>query len=235
MAGEAVKKFALVPADMVSHQPRAVEQQLTELDAQMQKVLHSQGIPADIKLKLYGDALARFNVRKKEVQAPIEVPLKEVTKPAVNKTLDPQKFLRLIPSRKLEAAEGLLDFLNTTQGIRWSSTKELLVDGRTIPGSNAYDLFDYAIRDKAPSSKPAGWDAFRDLLHRFNVPNSVLSNRMLKRNTAGTRGGPRGAPRGAPRPSATPLAVTRSAARVFRASPQSGRGRRKFKFDSLYK
>ena len=233
MAGEAVKKFAREPADMVSHQPRAVEQQLTELDAQMQKVLHSQGIPADIKLKLYGDALARFNVRKKEVQAPIEVPLKEVTKPAVNKTLDPQKFLRLIPSRKLEAAEGLLDFLNTTQGIRWSSTKELLVDGRTIPGSNAYDLFDYAIRDKAPSSKPAGWDAFSELLHRFNVPKSLLANRTLKRNTSGPPH--RGGPRGPARPSATPVTVTLTAARVFRASPQSGRGRRKFKFDSLYK
>ena len=55
------RKMALIPTDQVQPNPRAIDRQLTRLDAEMKRVLNAD-IPEDLKFKLYMHVLQQYNI-----------------------------------------------------------------------------------------------------------------------------------------------------------------------------
>lgn len=215
-----VKKMVLVPADLVSKQ-RPVDQQLTEIDQDMQNILASPGIPADVKMKLYGDALARHGVKRREAERPLQIHQQVIQKRGPDIEL-----MRGVPDSKKEAAEALLKFLQDTPGIQWNEKKEMVVNGESIQGSNMVDLFHHAARDKSLNTLPIGWHQFMEALQRNNVPRMALGNRNLTKEptTVSTQ---------TETPQLPSSSRPRHTSRIINRTPQKGKG--VLKFVSLYK
>ena len=165
-----VKKMVLVPADLVARK-RPVDQQLTNIEQGMQDILSTPGLPADVLMKLYGDALARYDVKRKEAERPLAMAVQQ--KPTVNEDL-----LASIPKSKTEAGEAMLKFLRDTPTIQWNERKELVLNGAPVAGTNLVDLFNYVVRDL--SNPPVGHMEFLEALHSNNVPQLALGNKRLR-------------------------------------------------------
>lgn len=244
MAEQAVRKMALVPADFLKQHMRPVDQQLSGLDEEMNGILQLPGVAADVKMKLYEDALTRYTLKRKQADQPIQVPIKstappppvqgqdaqpvaEVGRPAVY-GVERAQLLRHTPGPKQQAVETLMDFVERTPGITFNNKKELVVNGQAVVGSNAIDLLQQAVRDKSMTKLPPGWNAFFDLLVQHNVPKLALGNRYLNKPWKGRVV----APPAATRPSPPTTSGTRRT-RVFKATP--AKGHESFRFVSLNK
>ena len=228
-----MKKMVLVPSDLIPKQ-RPVDQQMSDLDEDMQKILASPGIPIDIKMKLYSDALARYGVKRREAEQPVQMAIQEVP-PRVFPS--DQDLLRNVPERKRGSAEALLSFLKDTPGVQFNERKELMLNGQPMAGTNVFDLFHHTVRDKSMNNLPIGWNEFYTALRRGNVPRMALGNRNIPEDIGTTSyAATQTTPQQLSTSSAqtTPIRaspITRS--RVYKPTPQTGKGI--LKFDSLYK
>ena len=178
-------------------QQKPIEVQLTNLDTQMKEILENRTLPVDIKHKLYTHVLHQYGELRGESRKPVEIPFKRVGRvqepvaPSVPATaaasaaeeelggeIPHGDLMKNIPNYKKENGRNLLDFLQTLQDFKWNSKKELIIDGKTIPGSNLLDVFEYTTRDKT-RGPPVGWQQFYDFLLKKNVPKSAIGNRSL--------------------------------------------------------
>ncbi len=205
--------MALVPADLVNQAPKPADVQVSTLDQEMRRILDDPSLPAEIKFKMYNQALHQHNEIKAESRKPVEIPIKEV-KGAKKPRLPLERMMKGIPDKKSEQAAILADFLQ--QHTLLNDRNELIVNNSPLPGSNITDLFHYATRDLI-RPPPPGWEEFYAMLKRENVPREAIGNRKL--NYLGIVPESPATPRQPP-PADTPR------------RPQRGRG---FKWESLYK
>lgn len=103
-----------------------------------------------------------------------------------------ETLLLLIPNSLQHRARTLLGLLKPY--LTWNACGEVTLEGQEIPHSNIVDLLKVHLQDYKEFSPP-GKDAFRRLLLKINVPQSVLAP-SIREQTGG---------RGIPPPPGTPV------------------------------
>lgn len=91
-----------------------------------------------------------------------------------------------IPKTAFNRAKSVLQYLDDPDsGVQWNPrTKEMVLEGRRVPGSNIVDLIVHSVLDRRPSTKsryspgpPIGFAKFARKVRRLGVPQELLKNR----------------------------------------------------------
>jgi hypothetical protein len=176
---ESVRKFALVPHDVVATLQSAptekstIDVRLSQLDTEMKQILDTNGLPDDLKVNIYQGALTKFIDARTEKNKPVEIPLK--TGLAKRATLQYANILRNVPPTRKDNAAQLIAFVESK--FPWNSKKELVIDGRAVEGSDIGKLIEFASGDKV--NEPAGWSEFRRVLMELRVPREAIGRRRF--------------------------------------------------------
>lgn len=196
---EYAKKMTLVPeeiaravhASALKDQP--TRRALSKLDSEMHVILNLDGMPDKEKVTRYNEVLQKFlQLYQYETQPlPIHVDIKDVAgkdtidndnvKPHVKTEVGNEaqnKVLSLLPTTLKKRGTMLIDHLLSnplSSSRQWNDLGELIVDGKSIHGSNIVDLI-YDVLKGRKSSQPIGWQHFLRVLIDSNVPESLLSN-----------------------------------------------------------
>jgi hypothetical protein len=188
------KKYALVDPKVLEalrNTPKpqdAVAAKMSDLDSEMRAAL---GRPGDIahKVQVYNQILQRYLAHQENRDAtPLEVQLKpppsENAQPPVENTVEGDVMASL-PKSYHAKGSYLLTRLRHDPHVDWTDRGELILDGKTIQGSNLADLLNDVLRNRKNAPNPVGWSEFADHLQRMNIPREFIGNK------GGLRGRPR--------------------------------------------
>ena len=155
-----VRKMALVDPRLLDTlrtpmQP-PIDTHLHDLDSEMTSLLDKTGIDVSKKVRLYNQALLRYNdMAKMSVPKPTPVVVvKEKETPATTDIMG--EVVTTLPKGLQEKARHLVSRLKTTQ---WNDRGELSHEGMVVPGSNVVDNV-YDLLRKCKTSDPIGWQLF---------------------------------------------------------------------------
>ena len=136
-----VRKMALVDPRLLETlrtpiQP-PIDTNLRDLDSEMTSILDKTGIDVSDKVRLYNQALLRYNdMAKMYVTKPTPVVMvKEEETPATTDIMG--EVVTTLPKALQEKGRQLVSRLKTTQ---WNDRGELLHEGVVVPGSNVVNL-----------------------------------------------------------------------------------------------
>ena len=132
-----VRKMALVDPRLLETlrtpiQP-PIDTNLRDLDSEMTSILDKTGIDVSEKVRLYNQALLRYNdMAKMSATKPTHVfVVKEKETPATTDIMG--EVVTTLPKALQEKGRQLVSRLNT---IQWNDRGELLHEGMVVPGSN---------------------------------------------------------------------------------------------------
>ena len=194
-----VRKMALVDPRLLETlrtpiQPPS-DANLRDLDSEMTSILDKTGIDVREKVRLYNQALLRYNdmvkissnkptpvvvVKEKEPTMTADIKGEVVTiLPEALQEKECQLVSRLkrevvmtLPETLQEKGSQLVSRLKTT---KWNDRGELLHEGVAIPGSNIVDLVHDLLR-KLKTTDPIGWQQFASQMHAANIPMELVGN-----------------------------------------------------------
>ena len=168
---------------------------LRDLDSEMTSILDKTGIDVSEKVRLYNQALLRYNdmvkiasnkpttavvMKEKEptTTADIKGEVVAILPEALQKK-ESQLVSRLerevrmtLPKTLQEKGSQLVSRLKTT---KWNDRGELLHEGVAIPGSNIVDLIHDLLRNRK-TVDPIGWQQFANQMHAANIPMELVGN-----------------------------------------------------------
>ena len=153
-----VRKMALVDPRLLKSLrenptplPDAIDTALRDLDAEMTSILDGSDADESEKVRLYNQALLRYNdITKARAAKPIPVVV-EVKKEAAATTMP------------------------TTASVTWNERGELIHKGVAIRGSNAVDLVHDLLRNRK-TPDPVGWQQFANQMRAANIPMELVGN-----------------------------------------------------------
>ena len=170
-----VRKMALVDPRLLDKlhttTKRPVDMTLRDLDAEMTNILDKTDIDVSEKVRLYNQALLRYNdMTKLSAAKPTPVVVVNEKKP------DPPDVMAdvvtTLPKGLQEKGRQLVSRLKT---IKWSDRGELLHEGVVVPGSNMVDLVHDLLR-KRKTFDPVGWQQFASQMSTTNIPMELVGN-----------------------------------------------------------
>lgn len=113
------------------------------------------------------------------IQSP---PQKKVQNPPQKKTQKQDvkliKSINKLPSRYKDRGLSLLRYMKRNDDIKWNEKGEFQYQNKTIPKSDIFSLIKHAISKS--KSKPKGIKTFYKVLHKLNIPNFIVVNKMGK-------------------------------------------------------
>jgi hypothetical protein len=77
-----------------------------------------------------------------------------------------------MPNELKPKANRLINNLKNNKRVTFNAREELVVDGVTIPNSNATNLFNDALRKRAKNA--VGYDEFEKVLLESNIPSDII-------------------------------------------------------------
>ena len=170
-----VRKVALVDPRLLdklhtSTKP-PVDMTLRDLDAEMTNILDKTDIDVSEKVRLYNQALLRYNDMTKLAAAkPTPVVVVKEQNPDAPDVM--AEVATMLPKGLQEKGRQLVSRLKT---IKWNDRGELLHEGVVVPGSNMVDLVHDLLRNRK-TSEPAGWQQFASQMHAANIPMELVGN-----------------------------------------------------------
>ena len=198
------RKMVLVPENYLSsmHQHQKIQttpavKTLGELDTEMSGILSRHDIGDDEKVKLYNQAMQKYQEfdRQRKVKEPIAVKLvssdedKNKSKEPTEKIVDTnpmqlqmeQEIIDSVPKIAKNKAKLFINKLKQNKNVMfWNERGELTYDGKPVPGTNIVDL----VRDTMSERKrfqPSSWDLFSRGLARVNTPLIWIGNETRKK------------------------------------------------------
>lgn len=169
-------------------QPSMVNDSLSEMDQDMQRILRLHNLTDKEKWEMYNKTLNRFlhfvNEGRRAIQFPIiEDNDKNIEtndqKPESEIDSVKQQTLASIPKQLKPKAEQLYDTLSRSGVINWNDLGLVKIHGQTIQGSSIVDLLNDTVRNRQTAQDPIGWDVFSNVLAELNIPFEYVGN--LKR------------------------------------------------------
>ena len=149
-----------------------VDTTLRDLDAEMTSILDKSDVGISEKVRLYNQALLRYNDMAKDRAAkPTPVVVVKENEPIVPTDVMAD-VVTTLPKTLQEKGSQLVSRLKTT---KWNDRGELLHEGVAIPGSNVVDLVHDLLR-KRKTSDPIGWQQFANQMHAANIPMELVGN-----------------------------------------------------------
>ena len=188
-----VRKMALVDPRLLKSLrenptplPDAIDTALRDLDAEMTSILDGPDADESEKVRLYNQALLRYNdMTKARAAKPIPVVV-EVKKEAAAATtmptiptlpttvvaVEPTDIVGTLPKTLQMKGRQLLSRLSA---VTWNERGELMHKGVAIPGSNAVDLIHDLLRNRK-TPDPVGWQQFANQMRAANIPMELVGN-----------------------------------------------------------
>ena len=162
-----VRKMALVDPRLLETlrtpiQP-PIDTNLRDLDSEMTSILDKTGIDVSKKVRLYNQALLRYNDMAK-MYATKPTPVVVVKEKETPTTTDIMgEVVTTLPKALKEKG------------------RQLLHEGMVVPGSNVVDLVHDLLR-KRKTSDPIGWQQFGSQMSAANIPVELVGNVARRRH-----------------------------------------------------
>ena len=191
-----VRKMALVdprllkslrenPTPLPHPTSHAIDTTLRDLDAEMTSILDRSDADVSEKVRLYNQALLRYNdMTKARAAKPIPVVVAEKKEASAATAREPTDVVGTLPKTLQTKGRQLLSRLST---VAWNERGELMHEGVAIPGSNAVDLVHDLLR-KRKTSDPVGWQQFANQMRAANIPMELVGNVTRRRYIQQKRG-----------------------------------------------
>ena len=167
-----MKKAILVPSD-IAQNVKPLDETLGNLDSEMMRIIHTQDIPMDVKLRKYNQVLQRFRTMQTERNRPYEIEIKDYNTHKV----DIESILRGIPEKKIPQAKLLTDFITKQHPIQIEENGEITLNGTQIYNSNIVDIVHDLIRDRKTNLPPTGIENLARVLKQANMPLEYIGNK----------------------------------------------------------
>ena len=185
-----VRKMALVDPRLLKSLrenptplPNAIDTALRDLDAEMTSILDGSDADESEKVRLYNQALLRYNDMTKACAAkpiPVVVSVKKEaaaattmptipTLPTTVVAVEPTDIVGTLPKTLQMKGRQLLS------AVTWNERGELMHKGVAIPGSNAVDLIHDLLRNRK-TPDPVGWQQFANQMRAANIPMELVGN-----------------------------------------------------------
>ena len=206
------RKMMLVPAqeDYVRQMLPPAVPQLTNLDAEIKRILESNNAPADVKLQNYNQVLRRYmKLRDSEMPlsyqqdeqprsdklptppaaAPSPITAADSSTPRPELPFADDEILSGIPQKSLNSAKLLLTYVKRNRSMSWARNGEMIIGGDRISGSNIVDLVHDYSRFRKTVPEAAGSYLFGQALKNQNIPREAIGNaqRWLQMNSPSLR------------------------------------------------
>ena len=191
-----VRKMALVdprllkslrenPTPLPDPTSNAIDTTLRDLDAEMTSILDRSDADVSEKVRLYNQALLRYNdMTKARAAKPIPVVVAEKKEASAATVREPTDVVGTLPKTLQTKGRQLLSRRST---VAWNERGELMHEGVAIPGSNAVDLVHDLLR-KRKTSDPVGWQQFANQMRAANIPMELVGNVTRRRYIQQKRG-----------------------------------------------
>ena len=171
-----VRKMALVDPRLLetlrTPTQTPVNTTLRDLDAEMTSILDKSDVGVSEKVRLYNQALLRYNNMAKDRAAkPTPIVVVKGNEPIVATDVMAD-VVTMLPKTLQEKGSQLVSRLKTT---KWNDRGELLHEGVAIPDSNVVDLV-HDLLWKRRTSDPIGWQQFASQMHAANIPMELVDN-----------------------------------------------------------
>ena len=164
----------------------AIDMTLRDLDAEMTSILDRSDADVSEKVRLYNQALLRYNDMTKACAAkpiPVVVSVKKEaaaattmptipTLPTTVVAVEPTDIVGTLPKTLQMKGRQLLSRLSA---VTWNERGELMHKGVAIPGSNAVDLIHDLLRNRK-TPDPVGWQQFANQMRAANIPMELVGN-----------------------------------------------------------
>ena len=187
-----VRKMALVdprllkslrenPTPLPDPTSNAIDTTLRDLDAEMTSILDRSDADVSEKVRLYNQALLRYNdMTKARAAKPIPVVVaveKEAaatmpTMPTTASVVEPTDIVGTLPKTLQMKGRQLLSRLSA---VTRNERGELIHKGVAICGSNAVDLIHDLLRNRK-TPDPVGWQQFANQMRAANIPMELVGN-----------------------------------------------------------
>ena len=184
-----VRKMALVdprllkslrenPTPLPDPTSNAIDTTLRDLDAEMTSILDRSDADESEKVRLYNQALLRYNDMTKAHAAkpiPVVVAVKKEAAAAMPTTalvVEPTDIVGTLPKTLQMKGRQLLSRLSA---VTWNERGELIHKGVAIRGSNAVDLIHDLLRNRK-TPDPVGWQQFANQMRAANIPMELVGN-----------------------------------------------------------
>ena len=165
-----VRKMALVDPRLLETLRTPIQQpidtNLRDLDSEMTSILDKTVIDVSEKVRLYNQALLRYNdmARMSATKPTPGVVVKEKETLATTDIMG--EVVTTLPKALQEKGRQLVSRLKTTQ---WNDRGELLHEGVVVPGSNVVDLIH-------------GWQQFGSQMRAADIPMELVGNVASRRH-----------------------------------------------------
>ena len=156
----------------------AIDTTLRDLDAEMTSILDRSDADESEKVRLYNQALLRYNDMTKARAAkpiPVVVAVKKeaaATMPTPALVVEPTDIVGTLPKTLQMKGRQLLSRLSA---VTWNERGELIHKGVAIRGSNAVDLIHDLLRNRK-TPDPVGWQQFANQMRAANIPMELVGN-----------------------------------------------------------
>ena len=184
-----VRKMALVdprllkslrenPTPLPDPTSNAIDTTLRDLDAEMTSILDRSDADESEKVRLYNQALLRYNDMTKARAAkpiPVVVAVKKeaaATMPTTALVVEPTDIVGTLPKTLQMKGRQLLSRLSA---VTWNERGELIHKGVAIRDSNAVDLIHDLLRNRK-TPDPVGWQQFANQMRAANIPMELVGN-----------------------------------------------------------
>ena len=184
-----VRKMALVdprllkslrenPTPLPDPTSNAIDTTLRDLDAEMTSILDRSDADESEKVRLYNQALLRYNDMTKAHAAkpiPVVVAVKKeaaATMPTTALVVEPTDIVGTLPKTLQMKGRQLLSRLSA---VTWNERGELIHKGVAIRGSNAVDLIHDLLRNRK-TPDPVGWQQFANQMRAANISMELVGN-----------------------------------------------------------
>ena len=178
-----VRKMALVDPRLLKSLraplPDAIDTARRDLDAEMTSILDGSDADESEKVRLYNQALLRYNDMTKDRAAkpiPVVVEVKKeaaaTMMPTTALVVEPADIVGTLPKTLQMKGRQLLSRLSA---VTWNERGELIHKGVAIRGSNAVDLVHDLLRNRK-TPDPVGWQQFANKMRAANIPMELVGN-----------------------------------------------------------
>ena len=177
-----VRKMALVDPRLLKSLrenptplPDAIDTALRDLDAEMTSILDGSDADESEKVRLYNQALLRYNDMTKARAAkpiPVVVEVKKEAAATTASVVEPTDIVGTLPKTLQMKGRQLLSRLSA---VTWNERGELIHKGVAIRGSNAVDLVHDLLRNRK-TPDPVGWQQFANQMRAANIPMELVGN-----------------------------------------------------------
>ena len=174
-----VRKMALVDPRLLKSLrenptplPYAIDKALRDLDAEMTSILDGSDADESEKVRLYNQALLRYNDMTKARAAkpiPVVVEVKKEAAATTASVVEPTDIMGTLPKTLQMKGHQLLS------AVTWNERGELIHKGVAIRGSNAVDLIHDLLRNRK-TPDPVGWQQFANQMRAANIPMELVGN-----------------------------------------------------------